>query len=69
MSKHRQERIAAIANYLAESNYDIVALQELWVFSDYEHVRDAVAKKLPYSKFFYRQVVHPHTLSAEDSVS
>ncbi|KAF7977976.1 hypothetical protein HWV62_1803 [Athelia sp. TMB] len=53
VSKHRNERIAAIASYLAKSPYDIVALQELWVFADYQKVRESVIEILPYSKFFY----------------
>lgn len=54
MSSNRRRRVEAIAKVLAESDYDIIALQELWVFADYEHVRDVVVKRLPYSKFFYR---------------
>ena len=54
VSKYRRKRVDAIARFLADSDYDIVTLQELWVFADYEHVREAVSKKLPYSKFFYR---------------
>ncbi|KAI0715005.1 Endonuclease/exonuclease/phosphatase [Earliella scabrosa] len=53
VSKHRTERVAAIADVLASSDYDIITLQELWVFADFEFVRAAVSKKLPYSKFFY----------------
>ncbi|CCM03794.1 uncharacterized protein FIBRA_05942 [Fibroporia radiculosa] len=53
VSKHRDERIAAIAGVLATSDYDIVTLQEIWVYRDYEHVRAAVSKRLAYSKFFY----------------
>ncbi|KAH9858345.1 inositol phosphophingolipids phospholipase C [Lenzites betulinus] len=53
VSKHRRERVNAIANALATADHDIIALQELWVFADYEYVRDAVGKRLPYSKFFY----------------
>ncbi|TCD68106.1 phospholipase C type enzyme [Steccherinum ochraceum] len=53
VAKHRKQRIAAIADALAASDYDIIALQELWVFADYEHVRASVASRLPYSKFFY----------------
>lgn len=52
MSKYRKERIAAIAQALGDSSYDIVALQELWVYSDYELVKAKVANKLPYAKFF-----------------
>ena len=54
MSKSRQERVVAITQFLVESDYDVIALQELWVFADYEHVRAALAKRLPHSKFFYR---------------
>ncbi|KAI0077465.1 DNase I-like protein [Panus rudis PR-1116 ss-1] len=53
VSKHREERVSAICDYLAASDYDIVTLQELWVFADYERVRAAVSKRLPYAKFFY----------------
>ncbi|KAI0094267.1 Endonuclease/exonuclease/phosphatase [Irpex rosettiformis] len=53
VSKNRRERVDAIARFLADSDYDIVTLQELWVFADYEFVRDAVSKNLPHSKFFY----------------
>ncbi|THH20508.1 hypothetical protein EW146_g866 [Bondarzewia mesenterica] len=53
VSKNRSERISAIMSFLAQSDYDVVALQELWVYSDYEKVRSSVAKILPYSKFFY----------------
>ncbi|KAF8921910.1 inositol phosphophingolipids phospholipase C [Mucidula mucida] len=53
VSKNRVERIRAIAAELANSNHDIITLQELWVFSDYEHVRESLSKRLPYSKFFY----------------
>ncbi|KAI0652406.1 Endonuclease/exonuclease/phosphatase [Trametes meyenii] len=53
VSKHRKERVVAIAEALATSEHDVITLQELWVFADFEYVRDAVFKKLPYSKFFY----------------
>ncbi|KAJ6504359.1 inositol phosphophingolipids phospholipase C [Mycena vulgaris] len=53
VAKNRTERIRAIASELAKFDHDIIALQEIWVFADYEHVRDSVLKRLPYSKFFY----------------
>ena len=59
VSKERTERVAAIANALASADYDVITLQELWVFSDFELVRSAVSKKLPHSKFFYRCVRRP----------
>ncbi|KAJ7675355.1 Endonuclease/exonuclease/phosphatase [Mycena rosella] len=53
VAKNRTERITAIAKELAKFDHDIIGLQEIWVFADYEHVRDSVLKRLPYSKFFY----------------
>lgn len=54
VAKQRSPRIQAIASELARSSHDIIALQEIWVFADYEHVRESVSKRLPYAKFFYR---------------
>ncbi len=56
VSKHRRERVSAIADALAASDHDVITLQELWVFADYEYVRDIISKRLPHSKFFYRCV-------------
>ncbi|KAH9942949.1 Endonuclease/exonuclease/phosphatase [Amylocystis lapponica] len=53
VSKYRAERLAAIADALAASDYDIITLQEVWVFADYELIRAAVSKQLLYAKFFY----------------
>ncbi|KAG6845368.1 hypothetical protein H0H87_010477 [Tephrocybe sp. NHM501043] len=53
VSKNRKERIEALAIELSRSTYDIVALQELWVFADYEKVQERVSSILPHSKFFY----------------
>ncbi|KAF8586273.1 DNase I-like protein [Ramaria rubella] len=53
VAKNRRERIRAISEELAAANYDLIGLQELWVFADYELVRAKLSKKLPFSKFFY----------------
>jgi sphingomyelin phosphodiesterase 2 len=53
VAKNRSERIAGIANELANGNHDIINLQEIWVFADYEHVKAKVSARLPFSKFFY----------------
>ncbi|KAL0581088.1 hypothetical protein V5O48_000982 [Marasmius crinis-equi] len=54
VAKLRRERVEALAVELASSEeYDIIALQEIWVFADYEHIRNSVSKRLPYAKFFY----------------
>ncbi|KAF7311119.1 Endo/exonuclease/phosphatase domain-containing protein [Mycena chlorophos] len=52
VAKNRTERVKAIADELASFDHDIVALQEIWVYADYLHVRENL-KRLPYSKFFY----------------
>ncbi|KAH9964174.1 inositol phosphophingolipids phospholipase C [Russula dissimulans] len=52
--QHRSKRIQAITQYLEEnSQYDIVALQELWVYADYDIVRSRLSNFLPFSKFFH----------------
>ena len=56
VSKYRKERVAAIAQVLSDSSYDIVALQELWVYSDYELVKAKVVNRFPYAKFFHGYV-------------
>jgi hypothetical protein len=53
VSKDRPPRIKAIASYLAASDYDVVCLQELWIYKDYEIVKKEVESKLPYSRFFH----------------
>jgi hypothetical protein len=54
VSKHRRHRVHAIADEISNHDYDLVGLQELWVSSDFEHVRHRVAERLPYAKYFYR---------------
>jgi sphingomyelin phosphodiesterase 2 len=56
VAKNRSERIIGIATELAKSNHDIIALQEIWVYIDYEYVKESVSKRLPYAKFFYRSI-------------
>jgi sphingomyelin phosphodiesterase 2 len=53
IAKKRKERIRAIATYLASSSFDIVCLQELWVYKDYEIVKNEVSQVLPFSRFFH----------------
>ncbi|KAH9996043.1 Endonuclease/exonuclease/phosphatase [Russula vinacea] len=57
VSRHRSERIQAITRYLENSQFDIIALQELWVYADYNIVRSRLSKRLPFSKFFYRCII------------
>ncbi|KXN88867.1 Inositol phosphosphingolipids phospholipase C [Leucoagaricus sp. SymC.cos] len=53
VSKNRNERIHGIAEFVRRSNHDIIALQEIWVYADYEKVLKAVQPRLPHAKFFY----------------
>ncbi|KAF9454210.1 inositol phosphophingolipids phospholipase C [Macrolepiota fuliginosa MF-IS2] len=53
VSKNRSERISAIVDSIARSSHDIIALQEIWVYADYEKVAAAVQHRLPHAKFFY----------------
>ncbi|KAF8665421.1 hypothetical protein AX16_000440 [Volvariella volvacea WC 439] len=53
ISKYRQERYNGITEEILKGNYDIVTLQEIWVFSEYQQVRTKLASRLPHAKFFY----------------
>ncbi|KAL7419697.1 phospholipase C type enzyme [Cryptotrichosporon argae] len=53
VAKDRPARIRAIADYLASAPYDVVCLQEIWIYADFEVVRDAVLPSLPFSRFFH----------------
>ena len=57
ISKHRVERLDAIANRIAQSTYDIVALQEIWVYSDFENLVKKTSHILPYAKFYFSGVL------------
>ncbi|KAG0244866.1 Endonuclease/exonuclease/phosphatase [Mortierella sp. GBAus27b] len=52
VSKDRQDRLTAIGRYLADASrgYDIVGLQEVWVYEDYLRIKDLVRDTLPYTK-------------------
>lgn len=53
ISKDRPPRIKAIAEYLATTHYDVVCLQEIWIYKDFEIVREEVLQNLPFSRFFH----------------
>lgn len=53
ISKARQFRIGHIADRIAEGDWDVVALQEIWVESDdWRMLRARCSDRLQYSKFF-----------------
>jgi len=53
LSSDREARIAAIASYLAQADYDIVLLQEVWCVSDFDLIRKEARNCLPFSHFFH----------------
>lgn len=58
VSKDRGIRMQAIGKFFAEnSNYDVIALQEVWAEHDYQLLRQAAEENLPYSHYFYRYVL------------
>jgi sphingomyelin phosphodiesterase 2 len=54
VSKEREFRLHAIADYIASTNHDVVALQELWMWDDLEYLKSVAAHNYPNIKFFYR---------------
>lgn len=52
VSKHRQERLRAIADELSLAKYDIVALQEVWVEEDWLYLDQACQTAYPYRRRF-----------------
>ncbi|KAK9475382.1 Endonuclease/exonuclease/phosphatase [Dipodascopsis tothii] len=52
VSKVREPRLRYIAEQIAQSSADVVALQECWVASDYAYLRSRTAAKFPYGKHF-----------------
>jgi sphingomyelin phosphodiesterase 2 len=58
VSKHRTERLQAIADRLAQyDNYDIVALQEVWCEGDWKYIDDICEKQFPYRRIFKSGIV------------
>lgn len=56
VSKHRVERMTAIANYLSTSDYDFVFLQEVWTHEDFKRIRRKTKHNLPFGHYFYSGV-------------
>ncbi|KAK9491066.1 Endonuclease/exonuclease/phosphatase [Lipomyces doorenjongii] len=57
VSKLREQRMRFIANELGTSDADIIALQECWVATDYEYLRQRTHKQYPYAKYFYSGIL------------
>ena len=44
----------AIADNLAHSDYEIVCLQEVWVYNNFETIKNKTKKRFPYARFYNR---------------
>ena len=44
----------AIADNLAHSDYEIVCLQEVWVYNNFETIKTKTKKRFPYARFYNR---------------
>ncbi|WFD36162.1 sphingomyelin phosphodiesterase [Malassezia cuniculi] len=54
LSRLRVARLRAIGDYLADTDYDVIALQEIWVESeDWRYVKSVCSKKYPHATFFF----------------
>lgn len=51
--------MGAIGRYIADNSrgYDIVGLQEVWVYDDYLRIKDLVQDTLPHSKHWHSGVL------------
>lgn len=54
VAKKRKFRLHAIADCISLEEYDIVALQEVWMREDFDYIKAKVASKLPFTKYFHR---------------
>ncbi|KAI8061428.1 Endonuclease/exonuclease/phosphatase [Gongronella butleri] len=53
VSKKRRSRLEAIAHALVQCEYDLVTLQEVWVQSDFDFIKQRAAQVFPHIKYFY----------------
>lgn len=54
ISKKVDQRMEAIADNLAHSDYEIVCLQEVWVYKNFEGIKSKAKKRFPYARFYNR---------------
>lgn len=53
MSKYREIRLRALGDALSMCNYDLICLQEVWVYGDFQYIQTKVRESLPYSHFYF----------------
>jgi len=57
ISKNRDERMEDIGKYIADQDFDIVFLQEIWKRNNFNTVKGLVSSVLPYSHFFDNGII------------
>lgn len=57
ISKDKDVRVRSISEKLAQSDYDIISLQEVWSEYDYNKIKERISSQYPYSHYFYSGVV------------
>ncbi|KAL9549980.1 hypothetical protein MBANPS3_004948 [Mucor bainieri] len=53
VAKKRKLRLRAIADRVGQEQYDIVALQEVWMWEDFDYIKEQTRDVLPYTKYFH----------------
>ncbi|OAC99274.1 hypothetical protein MUCCIDRAFT_148779, partial [Mucor lusitanicus CBS 277.49] len=53
VAKKRKFRLKAIADRVGQEHYDIVALQEVWMWEDFDYIKEQTRDVLPYTKYFH----------------
>jgi sphingomyelin phosphodiesterase 2 len=53
IAEKREIRLRALGDRLSTSEYDLICLQEIWVYGDFQYIQEKVRKFLPYSHFFF----------------
>ncbi|KAM9928777.1 hypothetical protein OXX80_009907 [Metschnikowia pulcherrima] len=68
VSKLREERLKAIAEKLAVTDHDLVALQEIWVEEDWQYIERLCSNRFPYRRFFKAGIIAGPGLALLSSV-
>lgn len=59
ISRHRKERFGYLAQYLRDqaTAYNVVALQEVWIKSDYDSLRQKLSAVFPFSHYYRSGII------------
>ncbi|KAI0989045.1 hypothetical protein GJ496_009100 [Pomphorhynchus laevis] len=57
IAKKKNERLIKIGEELIRKQFDITALQEVWMYSDFIRIRDALKSRYIYAHYFHSGLV------------